>query len=202
MNSQKSILSVACVLSFSVVVCASAAQDGNDVTATSRTQILPRPHAVDNRAELKPSVGILAGYSTLNGGSFSNNGAAILDVGFQPYVPFGLSAQFQYSPGNVGSGAAQRDLNTTNVLAKGTYNFGGYVPVLRNAYVGLKSGLTIYTGDIDTSTHYSLGPVIGFDIPIDQKKTMTLGAEGTYLGVLGENSPDQVSALGAVKYWF
>jgi hypothetical protein len=168
----------------------------------SQNQTLPEPRAVDDRSELKPSVGLLMGYSALNGGQFSNNAAALLEAGFQPYVPFGLAAQFQYSPGDVDVAGPNPDFNTTNLLVKGTYNFGGYTPVLRHSYVGAKTGVTLYSGDQDTSTHYALGPVIGFDIPIDVQKHFTLGAEGTYLGVFGENSPDQASLLGAAKYWF
>jgi hypothetical protein len=176
------------------------ADDGSTGRSESRT--LPEPRAVENQSEWKPSVGLLMGYSALNGGEFSNNAAALVEAAFQPFVPFGLGAQFQYSPGDIEAAGPNPDLNTTNLLLKGTYNFGGDIVVLRNSYVGAKTGLTLYSGDVDTETHFSLGPVIGFDIPIDMQKHFTLGAEGTYLGVLGDASPDQVSLLGAAKYWF
>ena len=201
MGTKKNIrLIVGAVIASSFLAITAFAAD--DTRGASRRDTFPEARPVDNRSEMKPSVGILAGYSALNGGAYSNNAGAILEAGFQPYVPFGLSAQFQYSPGDVNVAGFKADLNTTNLLAKATYNFGGDIAVIRNSYIGLKTGATIYSGDFDSSTHYALGPVIGFDIPVDVHHNLTLGAEGTYLGVMGDNSPDQVSALGAVKYWF
>jgi hypothetical protein len=183
------------------LLCGSAIADDRS-TGRSQNKTLPQPRAVENQSEWKPSVGLLMGYSALNGGEFSNNAAALVEAAFQPVIPFGLGAQFQYSPGDVQSSGPNPDWNTTNLLLKGTYNFGGNVVVLRNSYVGAKTGLTLYSGDVPTETHFSLGPVVGFDIPVDVEKHFTLGAEGTYLGVLGDASPDQVSLLGAAKYWF
>lgn len=179
-----------------VATSALAATDGRSATST-----LPQPREVGQESEFKPHVGIMAGVADLNGASMTGP-AFLLDVGFQPYVPFGLSAQFQYQPGEIEVPGNDIDFNTTNVLMKGTYNFGGTTPVIQHSYIGAKTGLVVYSGDIESETNFAIGPTIGADIPVNPESTVTLGAEATYLGVLGDNSPDQASVLGAMKYWF
>lgn len=179
-----------------VATSALAATDGRSASST-----LPRPRQVEAESEFKPHVGIMAGVADLNGASMTGP-AFLLDVGFQPYVPFGLSAQFQYQPGEIEVPGDDIDFNTTNVLMKGSYNFGGSTPVIQHAYIGAKTGLVIYSGDIDSEMNFAIGPVIGADIPVTSEANLTLGGEATYLGVLGDVSPDQLSLLGAMKYWF
>ncbi len=167
----------------------------------SSSSTLPQVRNVRAESEFKPHVGLMAGVADLNGSSMTGP-ALLLDVGFQPYIPFGLSAQFQYQPGEIEVPGNDVDFNTTNVLMKGSYNFGGGTPVIRHSYIGAKTGLVVYSGDIESQTKFAIGPTIGADIPVNADENFTLGAEGTYLGVLGDASPDQVSLLGAAKYWF
>lgn len=183
------------VVSF-VAASAFAAPEGRSASST-----LPKPREVEGQSELMPHLGVMAGVADLNGASMSGP-AFLVDVGFQPYVPFGLAAQFQYQPGEIEVPGNDIDFNTTNLLLKGSYNFGGSTPVLQHSYIGMKTGLVVYSGDIESETNFAVGPTIGADIPVNMASTVTLGAEGTYLGVLGDNSPDQVSVLGAMKYWF
>ncbi len=172
-----------------------------DTDGRSASSTLPKPREVEAQSEFKPHLGVMAGVADLNGASMTGP-AFLVDVGFQPYVPFGLSAQFQYQPGEIEVPGNDIDFNTTNVLLKGSYNFGGSTPVIQHSYIGAKSGLVVYSGDIESQTNFAIGPTLGADIPVNPAATVTLGAEGTYLGVLGDNSPDQVSMLGAMKYWF
>ena len=162
------------------------------------------PRISANREELAPSFGIYGGAASQNGDGYRTDPSFMLDFAIQPFIPFSFALQAQYAPSSLNVPFAKIDFNTSNLLLKEVLNFGGTIPVLRNSYVGTKIGATMYTGDIDTKTHLSAGPTLGFDIPLSPANNVSLGAEATYLAVLGDDlaTPDQTSLLGAVKYWF
>ncbi len=174
----------------------SFAADGQSVDGT-----FPKVRSA-GREGYQPHVGLMAGYAASNEEFSNQDGAVLLDVGFQPVVPFSIAAQYQYIPGSVKVPGAKFDYNTSNLLLKGVYNFGGDNLLLRNSYLGAKSGAVMTSLEDNTDTAFAIGPTAGFDIPVDTAKSFSLGAELSYLGVIGENTPDQASLLGAAKYWF
>lgn len=77
--------------------------------------------------------------------------------------------------------------------------------MIRNSYLGFKTGAVLFDPEF-TSTYgrFALGPTLGADFPIDSDDKFSLGAEATYLGVVGPayNTTDQFALSGAMKYWF
>ncbi|MBS1961123.1 MAG: hypothetical protein JST04_02825 [Bdellovibrionales bacterium] len=187
-------------------VCALTAGSALAVEGTSETMRERGMLPGDQRAAFMPEVGILAGGAGNNGEAYNNSGSFAAEVGVTPWKPFSVGLQAQYSPSTVGPDFANIDFNTTNFLLKGVVSLGVTDPILSHVYVGTKSGIAMYTGDIDTQTHFALGGVLGFDVPLMASQKVSLGAEGTYLGVLGGDdnnlTPDQTSVLGSMKYWF
>ncbi len=183
-------------------VCTSAAFAIDE--GRSENNVFVAPRMVDNRSEYMPHVGLLIGGAGLNGSQYDNSVSYTLDAGFQPVIPFGLGLQAQFTPGESAAPGLDNSFDTTNVLVKTTYNFGGTTPVLRDAYIGAKSGITTYSTNNVSTTKFSAGPTLGFDIPLTMAKEVSLGAEATYLAVFGDDfgTPDQTSVLGAMKYWF
>lgn len=186
-----------CVLS----VASALAVEGTSETMRERG-MLPG----DQRAAFMPEVGILAGGAGNNGEAYNNSGSFAVEAGITPWKPFSLAVQAQYTPSSIGPDFANIDFNTTNLLLKETISLGVADPILSHVYLGTKTGVAIYSGDVDTKTNLAVGGVLGFDVPLMTSQKVSLGAEGTYLGVLGgdENNltPDQTSVLGSMKYWF
>jgi len=161
----------------------------------------------DGRSELLPEIGIYGGGARTAGDQYQTDGSFMAEVGFTPFAPFNLALQAQYSPATLDIPFADISFNTTNVLLKETVSLGLPGQFMSNFYIGTKTGVAIYSGDAtDTTTNLALGGTLGFDIPLMASHNVTLGAEGTYLAVVsGQDevrTPDQISALGAVKYWF
>lgn len=170
------------------------------VLAFAQTSTLPavRGPAVDD--ELKPHVGAIIGFQEPegSGGAGPDYG---LDIGFQPYIPFGFGLEL--------SGSRNTEVDQTRLLIRGTYNFGGDIPVISNSYIGAGIGPVI--GSVGDSDRVLLGfaPMVGFDIPVyafsslseGRKDFLTLGLHAKYL-ILEGSDPDALSANGVVKYWF
>jgi len=153
---------------------------------------LPTPRAVEEKDMYRIHMGLTAGVSNPNGASESSPEYGI-NVGFQPYVPFGLGAEITTTEMD------DSDIQRTNVLARGTYNFGGDVPVLKSSYVGAVAGPMFIDGD---TTEWSIGPVVGFDIPLQEKASdfLSLGLTAKYLYTT--EVQDSFSAGLALKYWY
>lgn len=173
--------------------------------SSQSTSLIETPRVAD-RSEMSPHIGIFAGAGNKNGTDYNTSASFMADVGFQPIIPISFALQAQYEPSSIDTiGGAKRDFNTTNVLLKETLNFGGSNPFFRHTYIGTKTGVAIYSGDLETKTYGAVGGTLGFDIPLAiSDQGISLGAEGTYLGVIGTDdlTPDQMSVLGAMKYWF
>lgn len=142
----------------------------------------PNLRSTTGRAESQPHAGLLVGYNDPNEGD--NTGALGVDVGYQPYIPFGLGFEFTNTD------------NRSLVLGKLSYNFGGELPIIHNSFVGMAAGQ-------DGST-FVIGPLVGFDIPIASQSPdsrFTLGGAAKYLFSDNSNA-EALSFNGNMKYWF
>lgn len=163
----------------------------------------PTPSQVTTRDEWKPHVGFRTGYAGTRNDFDSAVGYG-LDIGFQPYIPFGVGFELSRYTTDRTVDAQNEDLERTSFLARGTYNFGGQTPVIRHSYVGASIGAIFDRIDGEDSVKPGIAPVIGFDIPVAtvrESQSLTLGASAAYLIVDGSN-PDVFSMNGQLKYWF
>lgn len=150
----------------------------------------------------KPHVGVGAGYLDARDDVSTQDASFMVDAGFQ-IRPIELSGQFQYTPGSIQVGGRKAaNFNVTDILLKAALVVGGDVPLLRDMYVGAKSGAVLNTLEDETTTYFAIGPTAGFDLPLDSANTISIGAEGTYLALIRDNVPNHVSVLGSMKYWF
>lgn len=184
------------VLALVLVPLTGMAQEGG----RSEEMVQPKMRAWDEGG-FKPHVGIGAGYLDARDDVTTQDASFMVDAGFQ-VRPLELSGQFQYTPGSLKIGGQKSNFNVTDILLKAALVVGGDVPLLRDMYVGAKSGAVLHTLEEETTTYFAVGPTAGFDIPLDVENTFSLGAEGTYLALIRDNVPNQVSVLGSMKYWF
>lgn len=170
------------------------------VAALAQTSTMPqvRGPAVDD--ELKPHVGALIGINEPDGRGSAGSDYG-LDIGFQPYIPFGFGLEL--------SSSRNSEVDQTRLLVRGTYNFGGDTPILRSTYIGAGVGPVIGSvGDSDRVL-LAIAPMVGFDIPVyrfsrlseERKDYLSLGLHAKYL-ILEGSDPDALSMNGVVKYWF
>ena len=156
----------------------------------------PEAKEVTNSGEEKVHMGLNMGFNSPEG-SYDSSMNLGVDVGFQPYIPFGVGAELFTT--EMDRDNRNSDDQRTALLAKGTYNFGGGIPVIRHSYAGLGAGpvLTGSTWDI------GIAPLAGFDIPVTQLsgKDLTLGANIKYLATTSD-TPDSFMTNFAVKYWY
>lgn len=171
------------------------AQTENSEQSVSST--FPEPSAIETKSGYRPHIGITAGVANPEG-SYDTAPEFGLDVGFQPYVPFGIGAMVTTSRNSAKNGA--HDLERTTVLARGSYNFGGTTPIIKHSWVGVAMG-PVFRHD---GTDFGIAPMLGFDIPLREGpgKYLSLGADAKYLSVANESSADAFSLNGVVKYWF
>jgi hypothetical protein len=160
----------------------------NAAPAESRT--FPEARNADSN-EFQTHIGIVGGVVNTNNSS-GNDTDYGLDIGYQPFVPYGLGLEATYSQSDDTNGTNE---DRTSLLAKGTYNFGGETPVIKNSYAGVALG-SILRPD---NSYFAGGPILGFDIPVERK--WTLGANAKYLFIDG-TEPDATVVNAAVKYWF
>lgn len=170
------------------------AQDSSNTGSTSST--FPKPTRTAEET-LKPHVGLLAGSAAPEGSGHSSTGAIGVDFGFQPYIPFGVGGEISYykAPGT----GTNSDLERTQILAKGSYNFGGQYAVIKHSYVGVGAGTMIE----NQTALLALVPMVGFDIPVTRMETteISLGANARYALIEG-STPDALSVNGALKVWY
>jgi len=171
---------------------AMAAEDSKQMVSGT----FPRPAEVSSPAEERVHMGLNMGFNSPEGSYDSAMGFGV-DVGFQPYIPYGLGAELFTT--EMDADDTNNDDQRTALLAKGSYNFGGEIPVIRHSYVGLGAGpvLTGSTWDV------GLAPLAGFDIPVTKLsgKDLSLGANIKYLATLSD-TPDSFMTNFAVKYWY
>lgn len=162
-----------------------------------------KPRPVEYKSEYRPHIGVRGGMTdpSQNYGTSFEYG---VDVGYQPYVPFGLGAEFAQSLSSK-SGASSESLTRNKLLARGTYNFSGNNALLRRSYVGYDLGAVIDNA-ATSSMSFAHGPIIGFDMPLSRitgepAQSFTLGASLAYLFV-GNARPDSMDLNARLKYWF
>lgn len=173
------------------------ARSANDAATTQGTFPELKPAA---ESELKPHFGIQVGYAE-PGDDYDAAAQYGIEFGYQPYVPFALGVELN-------SFLSDKDdsdnMRRTTAMAKGTYNFGGSIPVLRHSFVGLGLGAAFDTEDND-ETNLAVKYLAGVDVPLTgnglvRSKSFSLGATVSYLTVV--NAQDNFALNGQMKYWF
>lgn len=168
--------------------------------ATSRSaKTFPQPREVLQDG-LNPHIGITAGAFNPEG-SFKTGAEYGLNVGIQPYIPFGLGMSLTFSS-NQAKGDGVRQIDRTAVLIRGTYNFGGNITLIKNSFMGIATGPVIN----QDATYFGLAPILGFDIPVREwsgkyLSYLSVGAEAKYM-IMSSNESDGLTVNGAIKYWF
>lgn len=186
----KTVLTIA-VMASSLSAFAQMSQEEKSGARSRLEGSLPEPQAVESKDQYKLHMGMTAGVSSPRGDADSSPEFGI-NVGFQPYVPFGLGAEV------ITAELADSDIQRTSILARGTYNFGGDIPVLRSSYLGVTAGPMF----VDGNTELSVGPLVGFDIPLQNQTSnfLSLGLQAKYLWTT--DTQDALSAGAALKYWY
>ncbi len=158
-----------------------------------------QPHALTDKSESKPHVGLQFGVANPEG-SYDSGADYALDVGVQPYIPFAVGVELGQSKS--ASRTDAEDLKRTLLLGKATYNFAGENRFFKYTYVGVGLGRSFGTGgDLWVSA-----PLLGFDIPLTAFSNgattpISVGALAKYLVYEGSN-PDSMTVDGMIKYWF
>lgn len=190
MNHVKKLFLLTLILVFSVPTFAVESSTNRSVSST-----LPSTQRLIDPTQRVPHVGFLIGANNPEGGATSSTEMGV-DVGYQPYIPFGLGLQVINTKNASPSG---ENLDRTSVLARGTYNFGGTIPVIRESYVGLGLG-PIFK---ESGTDMAYVPMLGFDIPLsgEYEQTISLGALAKY-NIVDGSDQDAGSLDAVMKYWF
>jgi hypothetical protein len=174
-------------------------RDGvRDGTTSRSTMFNMEPTREDQR---KPHIGLQLGYVNPQQGGYNSASQYGLEVGYQPYVP--LAAALELS--SFSSGREGGSLRRTDLMAKGTYNFGGETPVIRYSFIGAALGPVYDSEAGQNELNLGVKFLAGFDIPLNRagvtrSKTFTLGATANYLAVA--NAQDNIVVNGQLKYWF
>lgn len=182
-------------LSGSFVMSQAYAQDVGESQTT-----FPKPSAVENGEMYQPHVGIIAGHS-MPEGSYDSNIEYGIDVGYQPYIPFGLGVEI--SQATYDGEGQNPELIRTKALVKASYNMGGNIPIIRDSYLGLGVGPMLERAYANDLVYVGYMPNLGFDVPLkdigDDK--FSLGGNARYL-ISSSDTPDVFSVNGVLKYWF
>ena len=162
--------------------------------AEAGQNVLPKQRPVEKSSELRPHIGLIAGAAQPEGSGISS-GEYGLSVGYQPYIPFGAGVEYTHARIDDGFESKNRD----TVILKGTYNFGGTTPVIKDSYLGLGLG-TVLKSD---GTSLVVAPLAGFDIPLkhDEAQFVSIGAATRY-AIVNDGEADTFSLSGVVKYWY
>lgn len=152
---------------------------------------LPDLRPVEEKEQYKIHMGLTAGVSSPNGDAESSPEVG-LNIGFSPYIPFGLGAEITTAE------LDDTDTQRTQVLVRGSYNFGGDIPVLRHSYVGVGAGPMFVSDKVE----WTIAPLAGFDIPLTAQTTdfLSLGLSARYLYTT--ETQDSFSGGLALKYWY
>lgn len=189
----KHLIKIATAVALSLCLGAIANAQDNDNTE-GRSSTFVKPDKPENTDEWRTHLGIVGGYVESDG-NYDPTVEYGLDMGWQPYIPFGVGAELTTS--------STDELTRTKLLGRATYNFGGTIPVINRSYIGAAVGPS-WDSDSDTEgLHLAWGPLLGFDIPFKEvtHETLSLGMQAKYLVVEGD-SPDSLIINGAMKYWF
>ncbi|MBC87008.1 MAG: hypothetical protein CL677_07490 [Bdellovibrionaceae bacterium] len=159
------------------------------------SSVFPNLKPVANSSEYKPHVGINLGMSDTEGDSDVRPIGGI-NVGFQPYVPFGIVGEYFIDSFENSDDDA---VNRHSLMVSMNYNFGGTTPILSHSYVGVGVGPTVEDGTV----YFATAPQIGFDLPLIEREdtSLTMGMQAKVLLTTG-TSEEALLATGSVKYWY
>ncbi len=182
----KKIIAVLGFASLLAALNASAQESGRSV--------LTDPRPVAESSEWKPHFGVLVGASQPEGSGVTA-GEVGIDIGYQPFIPYGLAAEISHA--RIDDGTESKD--RTTLWAKGTYNFGGDYDIIRYSYIG--AGLGVVAKSDGTSV--AIAPILGFDVPlrVDELAGFSLGASSKY-AVVSDGEVDTFSLAAVAKYWY
>lgn len=150
-------------------------------------------------ADDRYNLGLAAGVNAPDGNRDATAEAGAT-FGYNPRPEVGLGADFSTSRFNDGDDA---DFERISAMARGAYNLGGDLPVLRDSYIGAAAGpIFLSRQNNPNQVEWALAPLVGFDIPLNQKlhDVISLGVNVKYL--VTTNTPDSTITTGVVKYWF
>lgn len=155
---------------------------------------VPEKRPVQKESEYKPHLGVIAG-AVQPEGSGETSSEIGLDLGYQPYIPYGVGLEYIHS--RVDDGSEEKDRDT--IWLKGSFHFGGTITLIRDSYVGVGLGAVI----MSDRTAFAGAPLVGFDIPLEREKSqsVSLGASARY-AIVSDGEVDTFSLNGVVKYWF
>ncbi len=160
----------------------------------TKNTALVNPRAVTETSEYKPHFGLQAGSNSPEGSN--RTGAEIgFDIGYQVYIPYGIGLMYSHTTfENSNYKNEQRD----ELMAKGTYNFGGDIPVIRNSYIGLAAG----TSSNDGANTLIAAPLLGFDIHVGEVRDtgLSVGALAKYI-IYADDNADSTTLSGVLKFW-
>ncbi len=148
-----------------------------------------------------PWVGIRAGVADLDGNQYGTSGEYGAEVGFEPTSNLGIAMEYAFY--NTDPGGVTPEYRRSKLLLRTQLNFGGSMAFVRDSYVGAGLGPVWDTVNGSTATEFGIAPIIGFDIPVPNRKSaITIGANANYLFVGNTDVPDVFAVNGALKYWF
>lgn len=161
-----------------------------------------KPEKPVNQDDWKPHVGAMIGMANPEG-NFDSSFNYGLDIGFQPYIPFGVGFELSSGESDRENNGRHEEMRRTLALFRGTYNFGGNLAFIRHSYVGGAAGPVIDGNGPYEGVHIGIAPLVGFDIPLraETQKALSLGMNAKYLFV-NDAAPDTFALNGVVKYWF
>lgn len=166
----------------------------------SETDTVPELRAIERDSAFKPHVGLQFGLVNPDGPKDSNLTFGA-ELGFQPIIPIGAVLELSYAGF---SDAASNDFSRLKLLAKGTFNFGGDIPVIKHSYLGLGVGPMVERTPGDTDIALGIMPFVGADIPLSGEVDpgeFSLGANVRYL-FSSTGAPDSFGVSSVLKYWY
>ncbi len=192
----RTLLGMTTLLLYSTLASAATENTGQ----TSRTFVKPTEPV--NQSDWKPHIGAMIGMANPEG-NFDSAFQYGIDIGFQPYIPFGAGIEISTGQSDRDNNGRHENLRRTQALARATYNFGGTIPVIRHSYFGGALGPVIDSNSPYEGVHLGVAPLIGFDIPLREvtQKSLSLGMNAKYIFV-NDAAPDTFALNGIVKYWF
>ena len=147
---------------------------------------------IEDRSAYRIHMALTGGINSPRG-SIKSSAEFGLHVGFQPYRPFVFEVEV------ISAELGDSNLQRTSLLVRWLCNLGEGVPFLRTSYFGATTGpMFIDDGDVE----WSMGPLVGFDVPLKDKSNnyLSLGLQGKYLWTTG--SQDSFSGGVVLKYWY
>nr|MBA2403322.1 hypothetical protein [Bdellovibrionales bacterium] len=152
---------------------------------------LPLIKKVQNHEESRIHLGLNMGINIPEGTRGATPELGI-DIGFQPIIPFGLSLELSTSRFD---GADDEMHRRTTLMTRGTYNFGGDIPVIKYSFLGVATGVVF----LHDGMEMGLAPVMGFDVPLTDDRNCSLGFVAKYLFVTSQD-PDSLMTSAALKH--